>query len=98
MGKDPTSLPDDCSEWPTFLSGGRLGSGGGGCAGVARPCSCATVRIGGAGYPAQYQQQGVGAAMVYSLQLILLCALTLLVRMVVGRGCMIMQFVQVVGG
>jgi len=24
MGKDPTSLPEDRSEWPTFLSGGRL--------------------------------------------------------------------------
>jgi len=24
MGKDPGSLPEDRSEWPTFLSGGRL--------------------------------------------------------------------------
>ena len=28
MGKDPTSLPEDRSEWPTFLSGGKLPKAG----------------------------------------------------------------------
>ena len=28
MGKNPTSLPEDRSEWPTFLSGGKLPKAG----------------------------------------------------------------------
>jgi len=78
MGKDPTSLPEDRSEWPTFLSGGKLPKAGepepeegadeNGDGHLAPPPHVLGYGSVGRGrYSAQQQQQGAGAR-TYALQ------------------------------
>ena len=76
MGKDPTSLPEDRSEWPTFLSGGKLPKAGepdpeeGADEGVdghlAPPHVLGYGSVGRGRYSAQQQQQQ--GARTYALQ------------------------------